>query len=300
MLSGFLITRSYKADGALGRFLWHRALRIFPAFWACLLVTAFALAPVAFLRENGSLAGFLAAPNPPWLYVASNALLRTGLTNIAGLFAASPYHFEVNGSLWTLQYEFSCYLAVALFAVLGLLRKPQVVLPTAWGVFVLYAVVAWRIGQHEAPTLLAALELLAYFALGSVAYLFRRAIPIRPWVAIAAAAIAIASIPTTLHAVTLAPCLSYIALYAAMTLPIKSFDRRIDLSFGLYIYAFPIQQILTLFAVPTLGLPCYLLTTFALTLAFAAVSWMAIERPSLSLKTFRFGKQRPHAATTTS
>ena len=85
-----------------------------------------------------------------------------------------------------------------------------------------------------------------------------------------------------------------------MTLPIKSIDRSVDLSYGLYIYAFPIQQMLTLFAVPTLGLPLCLFVTFAITLVFAAVSWLMVERPSLSLKALVFGKQRPHATATLS
>src|SRR4051794_3232377 len=57
VISGFLITRSGLRFG-LGRFLWHRALRILPGLWVCLVVTAFLIAPVAALIERGNLTGF--------------------------------------------------------------------------------------------------------------------------------------------------------------------------------------------------------------------------------------------------
>jgi peptidoglycan/LPS O-acetylase OafA/YrhL len=292
LLSGFLITRSYCSDGALGRFLWHRFLRIFPAFWVCLTVTALVFAPIAWLREHGTIAGFLSAANPSWRYVASNFFLRTGLTNIAGIFGSSPYRLEVNGSLWTLKYEFSCYLAVALFGVIGWLRKPAAVALLAWGIYVIESTIAWNIGQQVTWPVFYAFGFFVCFAFGSAAYLFRDRIPMIGWLAAACGCIATASIPMRLHAFVFIPCFSYAVLYAAMKLPVKSFDRKIDLSYGLYIYAFPLQQLLALFGAPAFGFPIYLASSFVAALAFALASWTLIERPSLSLKKVWFGRER--------
>ena len=82
-------------------------------------------------------------------------------------------------------------------------------------------------------------------------------------------------------------------------LPIRSFDRRMDLSYGLYIYAFPIQKLLVLYHLNALGFAPYVLTALAMALALAAGSWFAIERPNLAMKNLRlrelpsFGFRRP-------
>ena len=72
VLSGLLITRSYGTTQHIGRFLWHRFLRIFPAYWICLIAVAFGFAAVAFIHQHGSLAGFLTSNNPQWGYVTNN------------------------------------------------------------------------------------------------------------------------------------------------------------------------------------------------------------------------------------
>ena len=72
-LSGFLVTRSYERMGAPVRFLWHRALRILPGFWTCLVVMVFGVGPLAWLIERGSLAGYLAYPvDRPLSYLGSD------------------------------------------------------------------------------------------------------------------------------------------------------------------------------------------------------------------------------------
>ena len=124
VLSGFLIVRSFERTANPLRYLWHRALRIFPGFWTCLVVTAFAFAPIAFVRERGTLAGFLTAtPSSPWTYVTHNLSLAMNQYGIAGLLAHVPWPGVFNHSLWTLQYEFYCYLVVAVLGTIALMRK---------------------------------------------------------------------------------------------------------------------------------------------------------------------------------
>ena len=69
-----------------------------------------------------------------------------------------------------------------------------------------------------------------------------------------------------------------------MRLPVRSFDRRVDVSYGLYIYAFPVQQLLAMYGVTKYGFTPYFVCALAITLALAAASWFTIEKPSLSLK----------------
>lgn len=296
VLSGFLIARSYESIGNLGRFLWHRVLRIFPGYWVCLLVTAFAIAPLAYAHQHHSLAGFLHVTDSPAEYVWSNWWLINGLPTIGTLIARSPYPSSLNGSLWTLPYEFLCYCAVALLGFAGLLRRRRaLVLGAALTLWAAFFVPIVAFGQPR-EFISVDLELFSYFFFGAAAYLYRDVIAMRGWVAAVFAVAAALSLPTRAYALLIPPCLSYVALYAAMRWGPRSFDRKLDLSYGTYIYAFPVQQLLVIYGLNALGFAPYLAITLAVTALLAFASWIAIERPSLSLKHAAW----PHFAKTSS
>ena len=291
VLSGFLITRSYETVNNVFRFVWHRILRIFPAFWVCLAVTAFVFAPIAYFHERGTLARFLSGPDAPLTYVSRNALLVIAQPGIRRLFGHLPGPLDFNGSLWTLAYEFGCYMAVAALGLAGMLRRsPTLIALFSVSLFVIYAALVWRYDAHGVTVGADVFSLVVYFAFGSSAYLLRNRIPIRSWLATICAVTFVAALPTRAFPVLAVPCVSYLTLFAAMNLPLRNFDRRIDLSYGLYIYAFPIQQMLALFGVPAHGLTLYMLLSLLVTLPIAAMSWTIIERPSLALKSLSFGR----------
>jgi peptidoglycan/LPS O-acetylase OafA/YrhL len=79
---------------------------------------------------------------------------------------------------------------------------------------------------------------------------------------------------------------SYCVLWLAFRLPIRRFARHGDLSYGTYIYAFPIQQLLALYGLNRWGMPVYVALVLAGTLPVAFLSWRLVEKPWLSLKTF--------------
>jgi peptidoglycan/LPS O-acetylase OafA/YrhL len=293
LLSGFLIARSYESIGKLGRFLWHRVLRIFPAFWVCLLAVAFGFAPFAYLHQHGSLVGFIAEEHP-WSYVGHNSLLWMRQYNVGGLLAHVPYPLAFNGSLWTLPFEFLCYLTIGLLGLIGILkRKPIVVLSVSLTLFVCYAVpISLRgllHGPLAFPILLEGngrlvLEVCVYFFIGASSFLYRAKVPMRGWIAFFCAIVVVIALPTRAYAAVLPFSMAYAIMYVAMRWPPRSFDRRADLSYGLYIYAFPTQQLLTLYGVNALGIVPYFVVTAVITATLAGASWFAIEKPSLSLK----------------
>src|ERR1700729_2784315 len=288
VLSGLLITRSFEKTAGLGSSLWHRVLRIFPAFWVCLFAVAFGFAPLMFMRERATFSGFLTSTDPPWHYVTANAFLVMRQYNIAGLLANVPYPSVLNHSLWTLQYEFYCYLAVGALGTVGLLnRRPFAALMPLFACAGLFCLVTWVRGLEQVPTVLRVLELYSFFSIGACAYLFRDRIPIRGTWALASFILIAIALQTRSYGIILLLCLSYLTIYTAMRLPFRNFDKRVDLSYGLYIYAFPTQQLLTSFGVPAFGFLAYLGAAYATSLALAAFSWFGIERTSLSLKYFR-------------
>jgi peptidoglycan/LPS O-acetylase OafA/YrhL len=285
VLSGFLIARSNEQTSSLARYLWHRVLRIFPGFWACLAVVAFGFAPILFFHETGTLAGFLGSPNPPWRYITDNLTLQMNQFGIAGLLGTLPYPWLFNHSLWTLQYEFYCYLAVGILGALGVFnRRPVLALVPLAIVLALFAASSSIRGLLNVPTALRVVELYAFFAIGACAYLFRKYVPMRASLTLACAAGIGVFVTTRAYGIVLPLCLSYITLYAAMFLPIRSFDRPMDLSYGLYIYAFPIQQALAEYQLNAFGFLPYFVAAFGIALIFAACSWFGIEARGLSLK----------------
>ncbi len=131
-ISGFLIAGSAVRASA-GRYLWQRFLRIFPAFWVCLLATAFVFGVIAWLHHPvvphcGISCYFDARSNGPFGYTYRNLLLIIHQHSIAGTPTGSLDPLEWNGSLWSLAYEFLCYLILMALAVVGLLRHRGVVL----------------------------------------------------------------------------------------------------------------------------------------------------------------------------
>jgi peptidoglycan/LPS O-acetylase OafA/YrhL len=240
------------------------------------------------------LARFLAESPAPWSYITANSLLAMHQWRIGTLLSGAPYPFVFNSSLWTLEYEFTCYLCVAALGIAGVIRRaPALIAGSALFLFSYYILVLGRFGGHGMPLILAPLGLFVYFAAGSYAYIVRDRVPMRGWVAALCGAALIVTLPTRAFAFIAIPAVCYLTLFAAVRLPIRGFDRRMDLSYGLYIYAFPVAQLLALCGAATRGLAAFGALTFAIAVSLAGASWFFIEKPSLALKHRGFALHRP-------
>jgi peptidoglycan/LPS O-acetylase OafA/YrhL len=285
VLSGFLVTQSWCAHPRLRPFAAARVLRIYPALVAATLVTI-------------ALAGATSAlPLPDYLehpdtrrYLWRTATGIAGTDLLPGAYVHNPYPRAPNGSLWTLPVEIRLYIAIALAGVLGILARR--VAATLAGVIVLALLVHAPWPLAIVFDAIASHTLVMLFALGSLAYVWRDRVPL----SLAAAAIALAlyvALPPGFWRTGATPALvGYVTLVAAYhpRLVVPRLARGADLSYGLYVYAFPIQQ--TLLAMDT-GLGAWTLcaATAPLVVAAAALSWFGVERPALHLKS-RFREQR--------
>ena len=258
----------------------------FRHFGCAVIVVAFGFAPIAFLHERGALAGFADSPNSPWSYLTSNALLRIQQWGIRGLFGGLAFNLP----LWSLWPEFVCYLSVAALGLLGVLKRKRgiVAILFAWGIL-FFAVAMWEFGQHPPPVGQWVVGVSICFSAGSCAYLFRERIPMRWWIAALCLA-ALAMLPTKEFLMVVIPCLAYLTIFVAMKLPFQKFDRRMDFSYGLYIYGYPIQKMLTMYKINAFGLAPYVGSALAISVAFAAASWFSVEKPFLSLKHLTLGR----------
>jgi len=295
VLSGFLITRSRLRTGA-GDYLLHRIARIFPAFLVCLVVIAFGFAPIAALIEHGTLAGFLSTPVTPFEYVWGNLTLYIDHYTIGTTLQSVPYPGAWNGSLWTLFYEFLCYMLVWVLGGLAVYRR------SPWGAAIAFVLslgvwigigLADRWGLDESFFLFA--KLAPFFLGGSLIFFLVERYGISRWVGIGslvAALILILAVPRWGGQAS-APLLAYGLLWLSAVVPQPAWIARNDVSYGFYIYAWPVQQLTVLVGGAALGLPVYIVITVVITFALAYLSWIVVERRAMMWARPTSGRLRP-------
>ena len=311
-LSGFLIAGSYLESSSVGRYLWKRALRIFPAFWVCLFVTALVLGPIVSWGEGQRLVDyFRPGGDSAFRYVRMNALLWIGQSSIRNLPEHVHTPFQFNGSLWTLFTEFQCYLFVVLLGAIGVLQRGKALIALVLlfllmnaSAFVRHLPVFSFLFVHVLFGDERRLEQWLYFMIGCCAYQFRRRrILDRRLFALAFAVtffVTVAAVRFVVLGEALAPFKlmlplvelqslpwSYCLLWLAFRLPLREYARRGDFSYGFYVYAFPVQQLLSVFGLNRFGFIPYFALTLACTLPLARASWFFVERPCLALKSLR-------------
>lgn len=296
-ISGYLITASRFAN-PLGRYLVLRVARIYPGFLVCLVVTAGVFAPIAWAAEGRDWSGFLSTPTTPPAYVLENAALRINAYDVAGTPAAVPYPGAWNGSLWTLYFEFLCYLLIGLLICLPVVRRNRwlIVVGFALSVLAWATVNGWGLGAYSDLVLLS--RLLPAFLGGAVVHVLIGRVPLRTPLALAAIAGAALLVAAVDHwgAQLAAPLITYALLWLSTVLPSPAVSRRHDISYGVYIYAFPIQQLLVYAGAHRLGLAAYDVLAALATAAVAVVSWRLVERPALRWARRRDGRaDAPHS-----
>lgn len=287
-VSGFLITRSWVHRPYLREYLAARALRILPGYYVCLIVTAFVIAPVAVAIQGGAALKLLFSA-APFEYVAMNITVATLKVDVGGTPTGIPYPGTWNSSLWTLMFELGCYFAVAAIGMAGLASRRWVSLVLA-AVALVGGVLSPPFSTHEAffvQFASNAFRLAVMFAAGALLYQWQDKIPAR-WSLVAVSAVIVSlggplfSLPyyRLLGGIPLA----YAIVVSGALLQSRRLRLRTDLSYGMYIYAFPIQQLLVICGVGKLNTFVYAIIATIATVPVAALSWFLIEKPAMSLK----------------
>jgi peptidoglycan/LPS O-acetylase OafA/YrhL len=297
-LSGLLVTMSGLRRTPY-EFLRSRFLRIVPAYVVVVLVVAWGLAPVIYWHDHGGLGGFVNLSEVgPVAYVARNLLFPVGLQYaVNDVFATTtPYGIltgtsAVNGSLWTLPLELRCYLVALTIVIIGRALGSTRVSLVALG-FVSAILFVGHFDAAKAAIVTPAWmvpplpELLFVFLCGAVLGTVAERLTMTWWVVVVAAGLYIAASVAgglwfrSIGLGSLAVLLPAIAWVVPRS-PVRWF--RNDLSYGAYVWAFPVQQTLAYVGWETRKVLFVLLSTVG-TLALAAASWFLVERPSLRLR----------------
>ena len=291
-ISGFFITKSFDRRISLGDFALARFARIYPALIVILLLTVFLLGPS---MTAWPLSAYF-IDHHTWTYAPKNLLLWHPQWSLPGVFTHNPGGSAINGSLWTLFFEVCCYAGVVALGLLNIVRIRYFIIAPMLTVMLIFLVPQSETGNG----FLGLTSILTLpFALGASAYVYRAYVPVSALIAGVLIVIAIITRGTILYPLTHALAVSYGALWFGFSLPqLRGYNVFGDYSYGMYIYAFPCQQIAAaLIPMPT---PLLLIAlSLPPTLILAFVSWTFIESPALAhrhlLRRVRFSR-RPAAA----
>ncbi len=287
-LSGFLVWTSWERDPNVLRFFFRRSLRIFPGLWAVCLLSVFVLGPWSSTLPVRDY--FESAIT--WKYL-ENALLVTAYT-LPGLFPGNAMPFVVNGSLWTLPVEFFCYVSVAIVGVgTVILRGSKGVL---LALCVLAAVLAAQYGVQVTGVRYAPyLEMVAMFWWGVY---YGRCLQGFPqsyeflFVIAALLGFAILGDRGPERVAMLAFATGVVHIARKVEIGAKLTDRLGDLSYGVYIFAFPVQQLVVHWCKTVQwAFGTELGISLLLTIGLAYLSWHWVEKPALRFKPSARGLQ---------
>jgi peptidoglycan/LPS O-acetylase OafA/YrhL len=280
VISGLLVTRSFLSGRqSLRRFVAARVLRLYPAL-ICGVVLSVAVAVLC----NANPAAMTLYDSQTWTYFWKNATAWEFVVGVPGAFPSNPLAGGPNGSLWSLPLELRMYVWVGILGALGALGHSRL------GVLVLVAtIIALIIATQPLPAWLW-VEWQSLFAidfmLGMLAYLLRDRLRLSFTIAavvLAVYACAIAYCSADTAKVVFALCLPYwlLVLTCHPAIPIVRLPG--DYSYGVYVYAFPLQQTIECLW-PGISMTTMLATSLVLILCVAALSWHAMEEPLLRLK----------------
>lgn len=284
VLSGYLVTLSLERSSSLLVFARRRAIRIYPALIAACLLCVFTLG--VWTSKLTWLEYFSHGTTWNYLYTASAWRIRYALP---GVFEANPIAHAVNGSLWSLPYELTCYASLMVLVLLPLgLRLKVSVVSIVLVMFILLRpdtppispfIRFWGLDFYHG-------KLGFLFAVGALFACWRGVLAPHWWLGSMMMGLAFAVPHGGLQTVLFFGGFGIVVLWLALdghwlpAIPV----RMGDWSYGTYLYGFPVQQLLAYYGVQNYGFGVYLTACTLLTLFLASLSWRWIEKPALRWK----------------
>lgn len=290
-VSGYLVTKSGLGNDGM-QFIWRRFLRIFPGFWAVLIFGAFVVGPSVYLLEGRSLTDYFSlAPGGPITYLTANATLQIGQYGINDVFAGNPFGGPINGSIWTLAYEWLCYLLVMVLVFAGVLAKARLVVPiiTAFlAVFQLMNIVMPGALAEMIPLLGDPwrVNFAFIFFIGGCIALYSDRVPYSVPLGVFAIVFSLVTLRVGGFNTMGFIAFAYAVLFLAAWLPqrLQRVGAVNDYSYGVYLYGWVVQQYLAYLGVHLWGYWPYVLLSLVGAFGLAWLSWHLVEKQAMKLK----------------
>jgi peptidoglycan/LPS O-acetylase OafA/YrhL len=288
VVSGMLLTYSLLQRRSTWGFVRARALRIYPGLIVAVALTVFVLGPIVTTLD---VASYL-TERQTWSHLVRRWLAVPFVIDaLPGVFDDNPAPKAVNGSLWTLRYELFAYaILLAAWIVSALVARVQLFKAACLAIFaVCLAMRLRKLGQepleHDVQRLFFA------FFTGAAMCILGHRIRLHPALfAAAVAAVVVGAIVPAVFAWAYTFAMPFIVAWLAYVPSgaVRAYNRVGDYSYGTYIYAFPLQQMLV-WAVPGIAPVPLMIGSMLATLAFAIASWHLVEKPASQWRGFGRG-----------
>ena len=282
IISGYLVFQSLDRSNNLLVYFRKRVLRIFPGLFVMLLLTVL----LGVFVYEGTFQNYIGNPYV-WTYLPSNLLLVKSQGIIPGIFTNNPYNPTINGSLWSILYEFSFYIALA--ALFFFKRRAQILITASVLALMLAGKLFWANELSVYRYILElrlVLEYGPFFAFGALLAMI--GIKQNPGNNLIIALLTFALVAVIYFRVFdearffILPPLVILAGLSPMTFLQRALDKLGDISYGIYIYAFPLQQTLVhFFRLDAMELMAW---SVVLSSLLGYFSWHCIEKYALRLK----------------
>jgi len=288
-VSGYLVLQSLLSSESAIEFIGKRVLRVYPGYLIACLISL--------------LLGFLAGGTVPAMTssLASQVIARFFFLNGVSLdhaFYRNPMQ-GLNGSLWTITYEFRCYICLLFAAMLGLSRR-RLFMTLLAAVLVSSTLLTGALDrpfplEFMLGTASSNLRFFSLFASGCVFYLFRDRIPYSKPILFASVALLLTLLPSSRFCTaSIAIAGGYLTFWSALRVrssALSKFTNRTDLSYGLYLYGWPVTQTIV-WCLPGISRWQLCALSLVITSCVAYFSWRLIEKPALGWKKYLVSSPR--------
>jgi peptidoglycan/LPS O-acetylase OafA/YrhL len=285
VISGYLITQSFVRSSSTWRFVKARVLRIMPGLLIVLMLLGLVVGP---LVTTAPLSEYFSS-RALYSYLLNNGSLLGFRDKLPGVFADNPFPYAVDGPLWTLRIEAQCYAIVFGLGILGLLNRYTTLALFLSGLVYLALDGPYPV-QEVQPFDQQCIDLGTKFLAGAAIYHWRP--KLNGAVALVCAGVSMLALLLGGFWLALPTFFAYATVYLALgPIRLPNMARYGDLSYGIYIYAWPVKQLILLYSLASTWYWLAIIAT-PIVIAVAFLSWHLVEKIALSYKDYTLPAER--------
>lgn len=279
VISGFLMAQSYLRSRNLYYYAAARFMRLIPGLFVVSILAAFVMGPVFTTLNTGD----YFAQADTWVYVPITTSMVDDLLTLPGVFETHPAYVEINTPLWTLRWEAAAYVGIAILGVLkGLENKRIFAVSGLLFIILFFSVTTFTDLRDQIAPADHFLRFGLCYLVGAAGYVYRSSIPLN---SLGVTVLAIATFVlrnTEAYQFLLIVTIGYGTIWLAYVPAglIRKFNDLGDYSYGVYIYGFPVKQMMFAIFPLLTPVPLFLLAA-PLILVAASISFHLVEKPAL-------------------